>query len=863
MGKTASLTGLLRVTAATLVLTLTAATVALTVVTGDSAGALPLPVRSLADVERFAIETKTIPLPSEPNEALVDEGRGVIYVSLTSSDEVLEVDLETGEVVASHFFGDPTGLSLSSNGDYLYVALGQSTGIARVDLDDWTSEQVVLPLLKDRRTWDVIEIAPGVVVVSASPSSNGTSEIVRYDFNTSSEDVVAATPGFSTLRTRPDFAMYGSEILYIGERMSDPLVRVDLTTTDLEVVAEGDGALGGAQRHSVSADNNFLLDRGGQKLDPLTLAHIGDFFPDNSPPGLALLSDDESLVYLFTELYDNGGLIRVGDAETGEELVQWQTDCGLNDLFWNALAFTKGDGSPILVGATEESLCLMDTTNIYPGTPSTTTPPTSLPPKVDRHTVDAMVIRFDGASILDLEIDPGRGVAYASINNMDMVVEVDLDTGELLDSHSFLKPSGLALSADGDHLYVGLEDSGGVAHVDLNDWSSNTVALPSMANPDTWDVVEVFPGVILASGRSNLSYPTRYDFNTGVEDRVGDGTAFLGKPRFARDGGDFVYVGEDNGIAIIHKLDVSTPLFDLVGQYDGPLNFASSLVVSPDGESLAIGSGHRIDAELLLPTGSFVEGAQMFSDDGRFVYSFGSPTLISVSDAETTQLVAEWEVDCGSPPGVPNSPVRTRFVKAPGSPQLATFGGGTICLIDTSSAPAPPTPSTTTTTTVTTTTTAPSTTTTWSAPTTTTPSEATTTTFGSTPTTAPPPPPQDHFVDDDQSIFQDAIDAIAAEGIAKGCNPPLNNRFCPNDHVTRGQMAAFLVRALGYTDDGGGNLYIDDDNTIFETDIDKLGTAGITKGCNPPLNNRFCPNDHVTRGQMAAFLARAMGLGVD
>ena len=72
-------------------------------------------------------------------------------------------------------------------------------------------------------------------------------------------------------------------------------------------------------------------------------------------------------------------------------------------------------------------------------------------------------------------------------------------------------------------------------------------------------------------------------------------------------------------------------------------------------------------------------------------------------------------------------------------------------------------------------------------------------------------------------------------------------------------MAAFLVRGLGYTDVGDGDLFTDDDGSIFETDIDKLATAGVTRGCNPPDNNMFCPTNNVTRGQMAAFLHRALG----
>jgi glucose/arabinose dehydrogenase len=119
---------------------------------------------------------------------------------------------------------------------------------------------------------------------------------------------------------------------------------------------------------------------------------------------------------------------------------------------------------------------------------------------------------------------------------------------------------------------------------------------------------------------------------------------------------------------------------------------------------------------------------------------------------------------------------------------------------------------------------------------------------------------KDYFTDDGGSVFETDINRLAAAGITRGCNPPTNDRFCPDGEVTRGQMAAFLVRAFGYTDDGGGDLFIDDDGLVFENDIDRLGTAGVTKGCNPPTNDRFCPADPVLRDQMASFLTRALGL---
>jgi hypothetical protein len=72
-------------------------------------------------------------------------------------------------------------------------------------------------------------------------------------------------------------------------------------------------------------------------------------------------------------------------------------------------------------------------------------------------------------------------------------------------------------------------------------------------------------------------------------------------------------------------------------------------------------------------------------------------------------------------------------------------------------------------------------------------------------------------------------------------------------------MAAFLTRALGLIASGSVD-FVDDDGSIFESDIERIAEAGITKGCNPPVNDRFCPDDLVTRGQMAAFLARTLDL---
>jgi hypothetical protein len=46
----------------------------------------------------------------------------------------------------------------------------------------------------------------------------------------------------------------------------------------------------------------------------------------------------------------------------------------------------------------------------------------------------------------------------------------------------------------------------------------------------------------------------------------------------------------------------------------------------------------------------------------------------------------------------------------------------------------------------------------------------------------------------DSHTFHNAIDWMADNGITLGCNPPANTNYCPQDNVTRGQMAAFMKR---------------------------------------------------------------------
>ena len=89
--------------------------------------------------------------------------------------------------------------------------------------------------------------------------------------------------------------------------------------------------------------------------------------------------------------------------------------------------------------------------------------------------------------------------------------------------------------------------------------------------------------------------------------------------------------------------------------------------------------------------------------------------------------------------------------------------------------------------------------------------------------------------------------------ITIGCDTePL--RYCPDRLVTRAQMASFIVRALDLPPAPAAG-FTDTATTVHAPNIDALHAAGITIGCTEePF--QYCPDQVVTRAQMATFLYR-------
>ncbi len=125
---------------------------------------------------------------------------------------------------------------------------------------------------------------------------------------------------------------------------------------------------------------------------------------------------------------------------------------------------------------------------------------------------------------------------------------------------------------------------------------------------------------------------------------------------------------------------------------------------------------------------------------------------------------------------------------------------------------------------------------------------------------APPPPATDTRFQDVPAGYWAGpwIEELAREGVIGGCsvNPPL---YCPGNSLTRAEMAVLLVGARHETPaPATGTRFTDVPANYWAAPwIEQLAADGITSGCG---GGKFCPDQPVTRGEMAVFLVTAFHL---
>jgi hypothetical protein len=90
-----------------------------------------------------------------------------------------------------------------------------------------------------------------------------------------------------------------------------------------------------------------------------------------------------------------------------------------------------------------------------------------------------------------------------------------------------------------------------------------------------------------------------------------------------------------------------------------------------------------------------------------------------------------------------------------------------------------------------------------------------------------PPTGTDFFTDDNGSPHEGDINRLAAAGVTTGCG---GSQYCPHAVVTREQMASFLVRAFALPPTGT-DFFTDDEASMHEGDINAVAASGVTFGC--------------------------------
>lgn len=95
------------------------------------------------------------------------------------------------------------------------------------------------------------------------------------------------------------------------------------------------------------------------------------------------------------------------------------------------------------------------------------------------------------------------------------------------------------------------------------------------------------------------------------------------------------------------------------------------------------------------------------------------------------------------------------------------------------------------------------------------------------------------------------IQSAAENGIIKGFE---DGEFKPDNKVTRGHVATFISRAFDLPKGSKTFKDVKKGQTAYDA-VSQLAAAGITTGYE---DNTFRPNEHLTRGHVSAFLARAM-----
>lgn len=367
-----------------------------------------------------------IQLENSAHEIAIDPTREIIYVSVPEENAIVFVSSTDLRIIDKVFVGSrPRGISLSENGNILYIALNGAGGVAILDL---TSKQItdtinLTNVLGTSETWDVIEAGPDDIFVSANP--NGFGFLVRVNpsdpasaSRIANEEWIDHSPRF-TLSPLKDF-------LYVNDTDFN-LYKLDISQPLAPLVLEeGVDSLFGTSHLAPSSSGTTLHTWAGQIISTTSFEVISSL--PSGIPRFSSMVDDR--LHIASEQSESSMLVRTFNTSLLTEISSTSFSCNIGNRYLGSLDFRVLDQDAGFVGLGDTQICgtlqLPDNPNGY----------------LFFQEISYAANEVDGA--VNLEICRGggsTGIVSASLQSTD---------GTAIENEHYIAPPASVVFADGD-----------------------------------------------------------------------------------------------------------------------------------------------------------------------------------------------------------------------------------------------------------------------------------------------------------------------------------------------------------------------------------------------------------------------------
>lgn len=483
----------------------------------------------------FADETfvRKVDLPA--NDLVVDPNTQTIYASVPSSvvsngNQIVPINPTTGALGTGVFVGsEPNKLSISDNGQIIYVGLDGSGAVRRFDVPTQTAGQQIPLGIFSSKPLLVRELV-------AQPGSTSTVAIQRSTIDQSGNGIAV----FDNAVQRAGVANTNSA-LSLAFSTSDTSKLYGLSFQSLQRFAVSGGGATSLGSTNVSAtgavkfSNGRLYSSNGRILNPDTGDLLGTFsslgfdttnaFAIDSNVNRAYFitapSSGGSAVTVTLRVFDTQTFVPLGTFDipnvvgTPNEMVRWGS---------NGLAFSTNQSGVYLIQTT-----LIPSPDPVPTpTPTQTGTPTPTPTPP----VETGYIQQISLTASDIVYDPVSDKIYASQPsaagvNGNSLIPITPANGSL-GSPVFVgsEPNKLARSTDGQFIYVALDGAAAVRRVTLATQKADlqfSLGFGSSTGPLFVEEIEAVPGEpnAVAISRRNSGFSPRHEgvaiYDNGVK----------------------------------------------------------------------------------------------------------------------------------------------------------------------------------------------------------------------------------------------------------------------------------------------------------------------------------------------------------